>query len=465
MRLLAAVVLLLALGVSTDKTVVTRDGKVHEGTVTREGTDVLVTTAKGTVRLPATSVVSIFTTWPEARRLADARFGEATKLFEEASAKSERDALRRRQLIVSLDICAETRDLLELLEKRAPGAERDALAALKLKLFQFMRTLRDAKGATAQADGLADALIDPVKLQGLGLTIEALPEGERATEITDDLGPGQGSALKELASEEAGVRAAAAGKLISPPAPHALAALAKAMQVEKDKDALAAIVLAVARLDVGRRLKTDFAWAHADEDTARRYAVIALARRLPSRTACDFLGDCFRTSPPSDNRMRATFASAFRKLRPASIEELRETFTKSKSRDVQLEALRQLGMMRDRLALPTIKLALGASRDHLQVAFNAIERTGGVAIPLVMEMMGDGNDEIRRFARLLAQRITREEIDGVSELQKWFAQYRRHIDDDEKDFWKAQEERDFPVGPDEFLIFDRKLPNMKDKRE
>jgi hypothetical protein len=457
-----AVFAVLAMGAPVDRTVVMRDGKVHEGTVTREGAEVVVISATRKVRLPAISVVAVFTTIPEARRQAEARFEQAKKLFEEASAKPEQDALRRRQLAVSLDICGETRDFLEVLEKRAPNSERESLQGVKSRLFQFMRLVRDAKGATGFADGAAEERVEKVPIEGLGLTVEGPGEAAPTTEITENLGAGQASAVSDLTADSPAGRIAAALKLLSPPAPFSLPALAKAMQAEKDHEVLKAITEALARLDVGPRLKTDFAWAPGDEDAARRYAVLSLARRLPAKHACEFLGDCLKANPPNDHRMRAAFASAFRKLRPKSLDELRDTLVKSKDKAVQLEAVRLLGMMRDRAALPSLKLALGGSRELMTASFNAIEKTGGVAIPLVMEMLGEGNDEVRRFARILAQRITRESIDGVSELQKWYAQYRRHIDDDEKEFWKDQEEKDFPVGPDEFRIFDRKLPSPKD---
>ncbi|HEU4338832.1 MAG TPA: HEAT repeat domain-containing protein [Planctomycetota bacterium] len=419
-------------------------------------------TARGTVRLPAVSVVADFVTWPEARRQCESRLAEATKLFEEASAKPERDATRRRELVVSLDICAETRDLLEILEKRAPAAERDSIAGLKGKLFQFMRLVRDAKGATALSDGPTEAPFEKVSIEELGLTAEVLPESAKAVEITGTLGQGQFSALADLESESAAARGTAARRLISPPAPFALSALAKALQVEKERDPMLLIAGALSQLDLGPRLKTNFAWAVADEDVARRYVVLGLARRIHTKGSCEFLGDCFRTKPPSDHRMRAAFSSAFRKLRPFSIDVLREIMMKAKDKELQVEAVRQLGMMRDWAALPSFKVALGGSREVMTAAFNAIEKTGGVAIPLVMEMLADGNDEIRRLARVLAQRITREPIDGPAELQKWYAQYRRHIEDDEKSFWKAQEEADFPVAHEELRIYDRKLPGPKD---
>src|SRR5262245_54680006 len=234
------------------------------------------------------------------------------------------------------------------------------------------------------------------------------------------------------------------------------------MRVEKDKEPLVAITDALSRLDVSPHLKSEFAWALEDDDAARRYAVIGLVRRQAAAPACDFLVDCFRSKPPTDNRMRAAFASAFRKLRPRTVDALRETLLKTKEHDVQLEAVRQLGMMRDRTTLPALKASMNGGRDLMTITFNAIEKTGGPAVPLVMEMLGDGSDEVRRLARILAQRITREEITGVSELQKWYAQYKRYIDDDEKTFWKEQEEKDFPVGPDEFKFLDRKLPGPKD---
>ena len=463
MRWLACLVSLFLLGGPPDRTVITRDGKIHEGAVTRVGTEVVVAGAKGTVSLSAITVVADFVTWPEARRQCEARIGQATKLFEEASAKPDHDATRRRQLVVSLDICSETRDLLEILEKRAPPSERDALAAAKGKLFQFMRLVRDAKGATALADGGLDAAYEKAALEEIGLSFESLPESAKSSEITADLGVGQMSAIPDLASEDAGVRAAAAQKLLSPPAPHALAALSKAMRIEKDKDALQMMAEALSRLDLGPRLNTELSWAHTDEDVARRYAIIAMARRIPPKAACDFLGDCFRGRPPTDHKMRAAFASAFRKFRPHSIEELRETLIKTKDKELQLEAVRQLGMMRDRAALPSLKAVLGGSRELLTASFNALEKMGTVGLPLIGEMMGDGTDEVRRYARILAQRVTREEIDGVAELQKWVAQYRRHFEDDEKLFWKEQEEKDYPVAFEEFRIYDRKLPNLKER--
>src|SRR5687767_14953891 len=97
-----ALALLLLLQAPPDRTVITREGKIYEGKVTWEGVDVVVTSSKGAVRLPAISVVAEFYTLPEARRGCEARLEQATKLFEEASAKPERDPMRRRQLTISI---------------------------------------------------------------------------------------------------------------------------------------------------------------------------------------------------------------------------------------------------------------------------------------------------------------------------------------------------------------------------
>ena len=462
MRLFVLGFLLLLLLPQPGRTVILRDGKVHEGPVAREGAEVLISTSKGPVRVPAASVMADFVSLGEARRACEARFEQAKKLLEESGAKADSDPLKRRLILVAYDIAIETRDLIEILEKRSPLADREALQGVKGRLFQFLRLVRDAKGSTGVAGDIEEVPFVKTELEALALAIEGSGDAAGGLEIRDELGPGQGAFLKDLASDNATTRATAAAKLASPPAPHAIAALAKALRTEKDRNALVAITAALMPLDLGPRLKIDFAWAPEDDDATRRLAVLGLARRQAPDPACDFLGDCLRAKPPADPRLKAAFASAFRKLRPRSVDELRETLLKSKDRDVQLEAVRQLGMMRDRATLPALKIAMNGGRDMMTVAFNALEKTGGPAVPLVMEMLGDGSDEVRRLARILAQRITREEMTGVSQLQKWYAQYKRHIDDDEQTFWKGQEENDFPVGPDEFKIFDRKLPGPKD---
>jgi len=466
-RLLVAA-LLLALGGAGTRTVITREGKILEGTVTREGAIVVVATPTGPVRLPAQTVVAIFETYPEARREAASRVGQAKKLFEEATAKPERDPLRRRLLAVSLDICRETRDLIQTLEGQAPAAERAELNELMRQLPQLMRLVRDAKGATATAEGSLDDALEPVPLETLGLEVRFPSAGSDPTEVKEDLGPGQVAMLGDLASTDTETRVLAIRKLTSPPAPHALPAFSKAMQKESQREVLAALVEAIARLDVEPHLKTEFAWAVGEDELNRRLAIIALGRRLPSRTGCDFLGDCFRTRPPTHIQVRVAFASAFRKFRPKSIEILREVLVKSKDPAARAEAVRQLGVLRDRAVLPLLKMTLvpsagpGGSPDLFRLSIFALESLGKASVPLVVELMGDANSDIKRQARALAKRITEEEVDGIDELQKWWSRNRRYVDEEDKAFWKEQETKDFPVGADEFRIFERRLPDPRE---
>ena len=464
MRWLLVFAAVAALSAPTDRTVVTRDGKVHVGTVTREGTVVVIQTTTGTVRVPAIAVVADFASIPQAKRHCEARLEKAKQLFTEATAKSDQDPMRRRQLTVTLDITNETRDLLEILEKRASGSDRDSLASVKGTLSQFQRLVRDAKGATALADGASGHKAEKVPLESIGLTVEATPEAAGFTGITEDLGAGQLAALPDLAAEDPNVRALAAIKLGSPPAPHAIAALSKALQTEKEKVPLAALADTLMKIDVGAHLKTEFAWALEEEDAQRRGIVMIIAGLQQPGPGCDFLNECLKAKPPTDQKTRAILASSFRRLRSKSVELLRETL-KTKESKLAIETVKQLGMLRDRAALPSFKLALGAPGELKAVAFNAIEKSGPVAIPLVLELMGEKNDEIRKLALILAQRITQEEIDGPAELQKWFAKNRKLVEDREKDFWKDQEEKEFPVAPEEFRIFERKLPSTKDIRE
>jgi len=468
MRRLWFVAFLLALGSGGTRTVVTRDGKILEGTVTREGAVVVVATADGPVRLPAQTVVAIFETYPDARREAASRLGQAKKLFEEATAKPDHDPLRRRLLAVSLDICRETRDLIQILEGHTSATERAELIELMRQLPQLMRLVRDAKGATATAEGSLDDPIEPVPLDSLGLEVKFPSTTQDPTEVKEALGTGQVAMIGELASTEPEARVLAARKLTSPPAPHALPALSKVMQKESDRDVLAALVEAIARLDVEPHLKSEFAWMLGEDELNRRIAIIHLGRRLPSRAACDFLGECFRTRPPTHIQVRVAFASAFRKFRPRSIEVLREALVKSKDVAARAEVVRQLGVLRDRAALPLLKMTLvpaagaGGSPDLFRVSIFAIESLGKASVPLLVELMGDPNSAIKRQAQALAKRITEEEVDGIDELQKWWARNRRYVDEDEKEFWKEQEKKDFPVGADEFRIFERRLPDPRD---
>ncbi|HEY3226393.1 MAG TPA: HEAT repeat domain-containing protein [Planctomycetota bacterium] len=469
MRWLSTLVVLLALGVGGNRTVITRDGKVYEGVVTREGAVVVVTTSSSQVRLPARSVVAIFETFPEARREAGQRLDQAKRLFEEASARPERDPLRRRQLAVSLDICREIRDLILVIRQQGEAGEHSEVQdRLMVQLPQFMRLVRDAMGATATAEGSLKAPIETVPLECLGLEIKFPSAASDPAEVREDLGPGQVAVLGDLASTDPETRALAARKLTSPPAPHALAALAKVMQKESHRDVLAALVEAIARLDVEPHLKSEFAWAAGEDELNRRIAIISLGRRLPSRAGCDFIGECFRTRPPTHIQVRVAFASAFRKFRPRSIEVLREALLKSKDGATRAEVVRQLGVLRDRAVLPILKMTLvqgggaGGSPDLFRVSIFAIESLGKACVPLLVELMGDSNSAIKRQAQALAKRITEEEVDGIDELQKWWARNRKYVDEEEKEFWKEQEKKDFPVGADEFRIFERRLPDPRD---
>lgn len=458
---------LLVLGPANDRTVITTEGKVHAGTVTREGATVLVVGPSGTLRIPAGRVMAVFSNAAEARGIAAARLEEAKKLFEEAGTMPERDPLRRHKLSVSLDICKETRDLIEVLERGPLAADRGALAGVMRQLPQLMRLLRDAMGSSAVGEESAPAGAGRVPFERLGSEPRVPDPPPRAGEFTVDLGTGQVATVRNLGAKEVPARLAAARTLISPPAPHARAALFSAMAKETNPEVLAAIVEALARLDLEPTLKTDLAWALRDRELPRLQSVLQLLRRVGTRPACDFVGECFRESPPADHRSRAAFASAFRRMRPGSLEELRDALLKSKERHVQIEAVRQLGILRDRAAAPVLKVALTAAatgslpREVLGASVFAFEALGKPAFPVLLEAMNDGSEDVRRHVRALVQRISGEPIDGVSEATKWWQRNRRVVEEEDLKFWKDQEAKDFPVSPDEFRIYDRKFTDSR----
>jgi hypothetical protein len=458
--LLAAAI--LGLGPAIDRTVITTEGKVHVGTVTREGATVVVAAPSGILRIPAGRVVAVFATSAQAREIAASRLEEAKRLFEEAGSMAERDPLRRHKLSVSLDICKETRDLIEVLERGPLSSERGSLAGVMRQIPQLMRLLRDAMGSSAIGETHSEFPGGRVSLERLEVGLRDPDDPPRPGEITADLGLGQVTTARNLGSKDQGAREAAAKALFSPPAPHARAALLTAMSKESVPEILAAIVEAAGRLDLEPHLRTDLAWAIQDDDSTRRLAVFRLLRLVGTRPACDILGECFRGSPPNDHKTRAGFASAFRRMRPGSLEVLRDALIKSKDRRVQVEAVRQLGILRDRAAAPVLKFALTAAatgalpREIVAASVSAFEALGKPAFPVLLDALGDGNEEVRRHARTLVHRVSGESLEGASEATKWWQRNRRIVDEEDAKFWKDQEAKDFPVSPDEFRIYERR---------
>jgi len=335
------------------------------------------------------------------------------------------------------------------------------------QLPQLMRLLRDALGSSTSGDESFSGSAPPVPLERLGSGPRDPDLPGRAAGITDDLGSGQVTAARNLGSKDVAARMAAARSLTSPPAPHARAALCLAMSKETSPEALGALVEALVRLDLESTLKSDFGWALKDREWNRVHAFLQLLRRIGTRPACEFVAECFRESPPFDHKGRAAYASAFRRMRPGSLEELRNILLKSKERPVQIEAVRQLGVLRDRAAAPVLKVAMTAAatgalpRELLGPCVFALETMGKPAFPVLLEAMNDGNEDVRRNVRALVQRISGEALDGVSEASKWWQRNRKSVEDDELKFWKEQEAKDYPVAPDEFRIFDRKFTDSR----
>src|SRR5262245_4601981 len=75
--------------------VITRDGRMHIGQVTRDGDATVVETPTGKIRIPACDVLMVFETLKQAATLCSSRFDQARRIYEEARQTPERDPLRR----------------------------------------------------------------------------------------------------------------------------------------------------------------------------------------------------------------------------------------------------------------------------------------------------------------------------------------------------------------------------------
>lgn len=461
MTLLVALLLLIP---ASPQVVITRDGKRHIGEVTAEGSIVVVQTLAETVRIPEERVLLVFKVPKDAHDALLGRYEQAKKIYEEASAMPAKDPVRRQRLGVALAICQDARDALEVLCRYYDGEEYGYFLKLMRDVPQFMRLIRDGMGSAMAGPVVGGRSGPAVDLDSKRFEFVPPPPAERNWIHEGDLGTGQHAALAALASEEAKEREQAVRRLVSPPAPHALAALLKHWEKETDEKVLTALVEAAWRLDVEPQFKKGLAFLKTETDPKRRYAGADLCKRLNTKGACEFLAETMQAGAITENRARAMYCSAFRKMRAWSADELRESFAKSKDRAMQAEIAKQLGLIRDPKAGPVLRQAMAgwsaspATKTLWGVSYYALEALGKPGIPELILGLGDRSDDVRRCCRQLLKQLTGEwSEENASQFAKWWQQTRAVVEDEERKFWDEQAAKDYPVDPGAFRIFDRKF--------
>ncbi len=454
LRLLAAAALLL--GFSTPQTVLTRDGRRLVGEVTHEGDATIVKTESATIRLQSADVLIVFSDPKEACARAARRLEDAKKLYEEARVLNDRDPVRVDKLLIALDILADARDISQNVAKFYPSKEYEAAGETLGLTLQLMRLCRDARGSDRVVGESGLGKTTQVPLEHGEYRLEPPPPRERPWTDASELGAGHTGALKLLDKEEAQVRIEALKKLSSPPAPYAIAPVIALLEREKNEDVLKAIQEFFDAHAFAPKPK-QLAWAKKETHSKRRQIAIDLLKRAGDKAACEFLAEWLAESPPTDHPTRARFCSAFRKMREFAVVELKEVLLKSRDRQAQIEAIKQIGMLRDRRLASVLTQAMAAYPAQTIVA---LERLGRESIPECLRMMRGGTPDQRKYCLHVGRRVSELDVYGPSPIEDWFLKNMKDFADDEAKWWKDQAEKDYPVDPGDFKGFDRKLEDV-----
>ncbi len=442
-----AAALFLLLPSADEQTVLTRDGRKLTGDVTQDGDVTVVRTEKETVRIPRAQLVAVFAHPKDAIQRADTRMEQAKKLYEDARSLDIRDRARVEKIVVALEILAETRDVYEHISRHYTGGDFRLLPEAISRVLQLMRLCRDAKGSEL-AGGPSVARPSLVKLaQGDYRTPPPVPR-PRPWIDAGELGPGQLALVKLLASDKPETRAEAVRRLASPPAPHAAPAVWGLVENEPSSEVLKAVAEYFERCDPALTAP-QVAWARRCPEPQRRAFVIDCLKRQGDAAACRILADWIVEQPPFDHITRAHMASAFRKMREPAVADLKERLVKSKDRVVQIELLKQMGMLRDRRLAALLVQTMAM---YLKESIIALLYTGREAIPDCSRVMRGGTPEQRKYCPWICRKVCEQD----SAFDEWYIKSREA----EEAWWREQAEKGFPVDPNDFRLYERKLEDL-----
>jgi hypothetical protein len=452
---LGLLALLLVLPAAADQVVLTRDGKRYIGRVTTSGSTVIVEGLAGRSEIPAEKVACIFTDPKQAVSRADGLVAQAKKVFEAARNLPGRDPERNPQLQSAIEILTQARDIYEALSRHYEGEPWAFLSKSLQAAMQFMRIIRDQKGS----DIATSAAAEPpsiVPLASGDYAFSPPQPKERRFAVEGDLGPGQVALLKGLAAEAPNQRAEAIRRLASPPAPHALPDLLALLEKESHDEVLKVLGEALVIFDLSSITKS-LGWAKKFPEPRKRIFLTALLKASGDKAAAEFLVDWIVETPPGDDRVRAAICSALRKFRDAAGKEIKDALTKSKDRRVQVELLKQLGVMGDKRNAPLLVAAIG---NYRTTAVVGLIHLGKPALPRLIEGVGMGDADQKKFCQFAARVVTGTQGNSSVEFTNWYNQNRKQIDAEEEAFWAEQAEKDYPVDPRSFNEYERAPQGM-----
>jgi hypothetical protein len=434
--------------------IITKKGEKFEGPVTREGGDYVVQTVTGPRRLPEAEIALVFDTLRDVMQKADDRFGEAKRLFAEAKALDEANPARNQKLALAVEIAQGSVATYQLLQPHYAGSTGTIPGTIQV-MMQFIRICRGAATSDLSLPG-GSGRTGTVPLDDTVFSFSPPSRADRAWAVGDELGRGLGAAAQDLSHADAARRLEAVQRLTHPPSPLHLPALLRALEAERDVAVLRAISEGLAFMDTTAVLKS-LGWAKKETDPARRALAFSILRGAGDRPAFDFLVDWFEDAPPATHPDRAAFASAFRQFHALAVPQLKELLTKTRNPRVQVEAIRQLGVIGDKAAGPMLLKTLGS---YVKDSAVSLMKLGKPAYPTLLEGGRSPTAETHRICLHFLQKFSGVRQQNLPHFETWWAANRKTVLDEEKAWWDEQAKKGWTVEAAAFATYDLPMESI-----
>lgn len=447
--LLAALLLLTG-----ESVLITKKGEKYEGPISRDGAVYVVQTVTGPRRIPEPEVALVFDTLRDVTQKADDHFREAKRLFEEAKAMDEANPVRNQKLALAVEIAQGSVATYQVLQPHYAGTSGSIPGTIQV-MMQFIRICRGAATSDVSLSA-GSGKSGLVALDDATFSFSPPAAADRAWVIGDDLGGGLGAAARDLGHPDEARRLEAVKRLTHPPSPLHLPALARMLETEKDPAVLQAVADGLAFMDSGVVLRS-LSWVKKESDASRRALVFSIVRGSGDRAAFDFLLDWFEDAPPATHADRAAFASILRQYHALAVPRLKELLAKNRNPKVQVEIIRQLGVIGDKAAGPMLLKTLGSySKDSAA----SLMKLGKPAYQTLLEGGRSPEAETHRVCLYFLQKLSGIRQVNLTHFETWWAMNRKAVIDDEKTWWEEQARKGWPVEASAFATYDLPMESI-----
>ena len=445
----------LLLLLSGENVLITKKGEKYEGPISKSGSDYVIQTITGPKRIPEAEVAIVFESLRDIMQKADDRFHEAKRLFEEAKAMDEANPVRNQKLALAVEISQGSVATYQLLQPHYTGSSYATIPNTIQLMMQFIRICRGAATSDVSlSTGAGKSGV--VTLDDAVFAFTPPSQSDRPWFLGDELGSGLTAAAQDLSHPDATRRLEAVKRLSHPPSPLHLAGLLRLLESEKDVAVLHAASEGLAFMDTGLVLKS-LGWARKETDPGKRAMVFSILRSSGDRAAFDFLIDWFEETPPATHHDRAAFASLFRQFHGLAVPQLKDLLTKNRSPKVQIETIRQLGVIGDKAAGPML---LKTMTTYTKDSAVSLLKIGKPAYQTLLEGGRSPDPETHRVCLHFLRKFSGIRQVNLTHFETWWAMNRKTVLEEEKVWWDEQSKKGWPVEPATFATYDLPMESI-----